>query len=518
MRTFRDKSFLLLLGILLIKAFAMSALIRYGGLGLAPDEAQYWTWSQNLDWGYYSKPPGIALEIWLGTRIFGNTVLGVRIGAVALSFVISLAVYVLSLVSGLERRTAFWAGIISSLTPMGFFASYYATTDAGLALFWTLACIPLAAAAREGRTPNYLLIGMIIALGAIFKWPIYLIWGLVLLGSVMFPAFRSRSILAGAAVSLLGLLSPLIWNASRGWPTFHHVWSTMNGGHGAGASRALLKGNFFDFMGAQAGLLSPILFICLLISFAPLFRRRSLIPPALRLFGMTSFLILAAYQSFSLFQKMQGNWCVYIYPMIIVYLAWFLIEYLTHGRKWLYSGLGFSLFIAGFVFSLTAVQTKGVLPAMPLPQKLNRLNECLGWENIADPIVQAGYLPEQHFLFSDRYQGASLLSFYAPGQKRAYFFNHWQRRQNQFSYWPTLADEQLGRTGYFAVFEEYPLKHRTEEQAIAQFEEALKPYFKTIRFVGIIPLLRMYGKPCKAMILYRCEEYNGLLPEGVDLY
>ena len=32
-------------------------------LGLHGDEAQYWVWSKNLDWGYYSKPPFVALII-----------------------------------------------------------------------------------------------------------------------------------------------------------------------------------------------------------------------------------------------------------------------------------------------------------------------------------------------------------------------------------------------------------------------------------------------------------------------
>ena len=29
-------------------------------LDLSGDEAYYWDWGRNLDWGYYSKPPGIA--------------------------------------------------------------------------------------------------------------------------------------------------------------------------------------------------------------------------------------------------------------------------------------------------------------------------------------------------------------------------------------------------------------------------------------------------------------------------
>jgi hypothetical protein len=33
------------------------------GLPLHFDEAQYWGWSRELAWGYYSKPPGIAAAI-----------------------------------------------------------------------------------------------------------------------------------------------------------------------------------------------------------------------------------------------------------------------------------------------------------------------------------------------------------------------------------------------------------------------------------------------------------------------
>ncbi len=518
MPSFRNRSFWLLLGILLIKAAIMASVIQFGGFDLAPDEAQYWTWSQSLDWGYYSKPPGIALEIWLGTKIFGNTVLGVRIGAVFLSIFISLSVYALALASGLTKRGAFWAGVVSALTPMGFFASYYATTDVGLVLFWTLACIPLAKALKENETPNYLLIGLFIAMGALFKWPIYLIWVLVFFGMISTTAFRKRSIVEGLLVSLLGLLPPLIWNATRGWPTFQHVWSTMRGGHSPKTGGPLLQGNFFDFFGAQAALLSPILFILLLVAFAILFRRKHLIPPAVRFFGYATFFILAVYQGFSLFQKMQGNWCVFVYPMAIVFLCWTLIDYLPHGRRWIRGGLAFSLLMVAAVFSLSAVQIKGAFPSRPIPQKFNRLNECLGWSGIGSGLIRAGYDPEKDFLFSDSYQGTSLLSFYAPRQKRAYFFNLKQRRQNQFTYWPSLADQQLGRSGFFVVLEEYPIRNRTENEAVVEFEDILKPYFKTVGYAGMVPLLHMYGKPRKVMLIYRCEEYNGAPCETVNLF
>src|ERR1700730_5071179 len=126
------KQYLILLFLLLtFKAFVMVGLILYAGIGLGPDEAQYWTWSQALDWGYYSKPPAIAWEIWLGTRLFGNTELGVRIGAVFLSFATSIAVYLLAKACSLKSETAFWAGIAMAFSPLGIMGSFLAITDGG---------------------------------------------------------------------------------------------------------------------------------------------------------------------------------------------------------------------------------------------------------------------------------------------------------------------------------------------------------------------------------------------------
>ncbi|MBC8046124.1 MAG: glycosyltransferase family 39 protein [Fimbriimonadaceae bacterium] len=45
--------------------------------GLLHDEAYYWMYSQNPDWGYFDHPPAIAILIWLGTSFFSGD-FGVR--------------------------------------------------------------------------------------------------------------------------------------------------------------------------------------------------------------------------------------------------------------------------------------------------------------------------------------------------------------------------------------------------------------------------------------------------------
>ena len=49
-----------------------------GRVELTPDEAYYQMWSERLDWGYYSKGPGVAVAIRAGTALFGPTEFGVR--------------------------------------------------------------------------------------------------------------------------------------------------------------------------------------------------------------------------------------------------------------------------------------------------------------------------------------------------------------------------------------------------------------------------------------------------------
>ena len=46
---------------------------------LSVDEAQYWHWSQNIEFGYFTKPPMIAWAIALSTSVFGNEEWAVRL-------------------------------------------------------------------------------------------------------------------------------------------------------------------------------------------------------------------------------------------------------------------------------------------------------------------------------------------------------------------------------------------------------------------------------------------------------
>lgn len=504
----RDRYFIILCLVLLIKALLMGIFIHFDIIGLGPDEAQYWTWSHDLDWGYYSKPPGIAWQIWLGTQLFGNTELGVRAVSILIAAALSLGCYFLALACKTTRHTAFWAGIVMALCPLGLLSSLFAITDGGMVLCWTLASIVVATALANHTSPSYCLLGMILMVGALFKWPIYLFW---LLPLIFIPFYRflwSKNIFGGILISLLGLLPSVYWNSSHDWVTFRHVFATVAGE----PSKTLFKGNFFDFLASQAALLSPLFFILLLLAFVFLFRRRKAVPPPLLFCGATSFLILALFLLMALFQKMQGNWCTFAYPTAIVFLSWYTLEKLPRGRLWMTISLVVSILLSLFAFAIPYLESHSIRIFREVPYRMNPFRHNLGWQNMGKALEQIGYDPSKEFLFGDKYQMTSLLSFYAPGQKRAYFLNLQGSRLNQFSFWPSMTQEQKGKTGYFVIAENIPHLTQDLDHTIANYKKTLQKYFRTVEFIKVVPLFESYGAMAKGALIFRCIDYNGQEP------
>lgn len=485
-----------LIYILLLKAVLLLGVIALGLIELGPDEAQYWTWSKFLDWGYYSKPPAIAWQIAFGTSLFGDTELGVRFGALLLGFLLPIAIYYLSLAAGTKSTTAFWAAFAFAVTPMGVLASLLAITDTGFVLFWTLALIPILTALRNETKPSYLIVGLLIAFGALFKWPIYYLWPLILFAWIWNPSLRSPQILLSMAISLLGLLPSLYWNANHDWVTFRHVLATFEGGS---QKEARAPGNFWSFFGEQFLLFSPLLFALLIMTL----RRKGPVPKPLRFCAYVSGLSLAVFLFLSLFQKMQGNWVDFAYPTAAVFLAWAIFEGEFYKKIWFYAGVSIAI-----LTSLIAI-------TLPLwaPYKIDPFKQNKGLAKLGQELDDLGYNPKEEFLVGDRYQTSSLLSFYTPAQKRAYFLNINGVRNNQFSFWPSLKQEQQGRSGYYIVIEK-PEKLKDPQSYL----DKIKPYFQRVSIKKIAPLVYSDNEPVKSALIIKADNYNGAEPPATQLY
>lgn len=506
----KSKYFIYLIALLLVKAIFMIAIIQYGEIGLGPDEAQYWTWSQQLDWGYYSKPPGIAWQIALTTKLLGNNELGVRFGAIVLSFFISISVYFFALAARLSPYAALWAASIMAFSPIGFISSLFAITDVGMVLFWILASIVFTRALANQQTPNYIILGLLIMAGALFKWPIYLLWVIILCFLPFYPFLRAKHFILGLLISTLGLLPSVIWNSQNNWVTFRHVGATIVGGNESASTG--VQCNFFEFIGSQAVLLSPIFFILFLLASVRFFRQDRTKNGPLAFCVASSFGPLLVLILASIFKKMQGNWGSFYFPAASVCAAWYAIEKMVHGRIWLILGICLSLLISSVGLLSPVLQSQNLLNCCQIPYRISPFKHTVGWKNLEKMLIEAGYDPSNDFLFGDKYQMSSILSFYGPEQKRAYFLNLHGVRLNQFSFWPSMAAEQTGKTGYFVVTENMPHLHNLEEM-VPFYESQLSKYAEQVNFLGKRSLFTAYGREVKSALIFQCIRYNGQEPD-----
>ena len=486
----------LIIVLIFIKGLTLWATM-HAGFGLMPDEAQYWTWSKMPAYGYYSKPPGIAWEIGFGTLIFGDTEFGVRFGALLLSFLLAIAIYLLARSGGLEGRYAFWSSIAFSVTPVGVLSTCLATTDCGFGLFWTLAASLFVRRLLEDKPHAFIKIGVLIGLGALFKWTIYLLWLPILIFALWQRKLRLRFII-GFLISLIGLTPSLVWNMQHDFATFKHVLRAVTPPEGGFSFQYAL-----NFLGAQFALLSPLLFLLVIFATVGLAKMLKRLPLSIAFYWWTSVMTFVAVLILSCIKKVQGNWAVMSYftlfPMLFAYAAMQKEAFL----RWIQGALLLSIALLTFIF----------FHAHEVPYKMNPWKEGLGWKRLEKGLLQTGYDPAKHFLFGDRYQTASILSFYGPEKKRAYFFNLQGLRKNQFSYWKQMADRELGRTGFYVTIIDGPNALDRAIDVQKRMCEQLAPYFDEVDApLVIIPLYETNHKVTKVAVVVRADGYNGTMP------
>ncbi len=427
----------------LLLAFATALRIVYlfaAPLDLVADEAYYWDWSRQLDWGYFSKPPLIAWIIGLFCRTIGSSPVVVRLPAVLLGTVSALALFLLAR-RMYDSRTAFWAAAAAMASPGGSVLAFLMTIDAPLICFWSLALYLFwkALEKEKGGILEWLGLSVVIGFGLLskqvmagfiagmFAFLVVSRWDRYLLKSYR-PYLYS-------ILGLAALVPPVLWNAHHGWITFHHT-----AGHFEG-SRSIFIATLAEYVGAQAAVISPLTWILIvLLSLFLVFRYRSLDRRALYLLCF-SFLPLSGVFLLSLRQRIEPNWPAAFYPAAMVLLA-------AWGCGAVSAGPGLDsrrpLFVKGVIVGAVMALLVYALPfwagSVPGPWAQALVGRLQGWRHLG---VEAGKAfgevprPENTFILSfDNRQLAAELAFYMPGQPKVY---NWRAPggvpENQYDIW-----------------------------------------------------------------------------------
>ncbi|WP_185961554.1 glycosyltransferase family 39 protein [Telmatospirillum sp. J64-1] len=405
---------------LLLAIISLLNLLYALSLPVHPDEAYYWVWSRNLQLGYYDHPPLIAYLNRLAASIFGDNALAIRMVAVACMSGAAFYIY-------LTARAAFGnaAGSVALLLclvlPAVTVAYAITTPDSPLVLFWAMALHHgLRAAALEGRTRDWLLCGLAAGLALLAKYTAVLF----IAGLALFILLRRPRLLlswkpwAGLALALLAFSPVIAWNAANGFESFLFQYH-----HGSSDSFAVRWGPFFEFLGGQFLIASPVIFV--LMVWAAL-RPRAVWPSDSRLYLAILFLFpLCFFLWKGLFEKMQLNWAV---PAIIAALPLVADFILQRGLK--------RTALAGFALALLISLVLRFPMAVGLTGEQNIHNRLFGFSEMVrevDRLRQPGDM-----IFADHLQRASILWLELEGQPRVRIPT--QSRRSEYSRWDAGSD------------------------------------------------------------------------------
>ena len=222
------------------------------------DEAQYWFWSRELAFGYYSKPPLIGWLIRGATEICGQGEACIRVPSALLHAGTALIVFAIGR-RLYDERIGFWSAITYATLPGVSLSSSLISTDAPLLFFVALALYAFIGM-RGSRSWGWALVfGMALGFGFLAKYAmayfllclaVWLAWSRTDRARLRDPRLYA-GLLLGAAI-----LSPnLLWNAQNGFATFAHTADNANW-----RGSLLHPVAALEFVGGQFGVFGPVLF------------------------------------------------------------------------------------------------------------------------------------------------------------------------------------------------------------------------------------------------------------------
>ncbi len=250
---------------ILLPSFIVLLLLKIGALNfttfnLFGDEAQYWLWSKNIDFGYFSKPPFLSWVIRVYTEILGSSFVSLKLLPSFVYLLIAWSIYNLLLNSGLNKKDSFAGCLVFLFIPAVSFSSFIISTDLFLLLFWTLSLNELIKINNEQALKNFILLGIFLGLAFLSKYAaIYFVICLIVL--ILFDKkFRKIFLdnLLGFCLTFLCvfviIVPNIIWNFNNDWITLQHTSDNANFGN---IEIDLIRG--LEFLLIQVLMLGPFI-------------------------------------------------------------------------------------------------------------------------------------------------------------------------------------------------------------------------------------------------------------------
>lgn len=396
-------------GFLLI--WALLNLLSAAFAGLAHDEAYYWMYSENLDWGFYDHPPAIAVIIksgyFLFENVFGLRLLNVLTGCLSLFLLWKICtkygedfLLFISLISGLIIFHVY--GFI--VVPDG------PLLASSILYFWALDKY-----LDSDKLKFVLILALSIALMLYSKYHGFLI---LLFTIIAVPEIlKKRSFWLITLIALILLLPHIFWQINNGYPSLqYHLMGRGNRDY----SISFSLNYFLGLLLISGPLIGFILWYTLFkVQITSKWER-------VLKFNALGVVIFFFFSSF--YSKIEPNWNIpVIIPLLILSYKYLNKQFIL--RKWTVL-LGGITFVFGI---LLRVYFANDLIFNKISSHINVRNEFHNWDLWAYEIAEKAQ--NKPVVFLNSYQKASKYTFYT--KNFAHSYNGVNYRKNQYDLWDT---------------------------------------------------------------------------------
>lgn len=386
--------------LLVLLAVRLVALL-FAETELFVDEAQYWSWSRELAFGYFSKPPLIAWIIRASTSVCGDTEACIRASA-PIFYTLSSGLIYLCARALYNTRVAVVSALALATAPGASFSSGQISTDVPLLLFWSLALFAWIKLIEAQTWRWAALLGVALGLGLLAKYAmLYFLFGIAVhaLASSWARARIRPGLLVIAGVAALLIVAPhLLWSIRNEFVTLAHTVDNASWG-----GSLFHPDEFMEFVGSQFGVFGPILFGAFLVIAWRVARPGTSEAERFLLSFSLPILILVSIQAF--LSRANANWAAVAYPAATILVSAVLVE--ANWRRTLRLSMAIHLaFAAAFPVALAfASQVK-------LPGNLDAFSRQLGWREVASIVrAETGQFPYEAILTQNRWVSAELLYY-----------------------------------------------------------------------------------------------------------
>lgn len=289
------------------------------------DEAQYWFWGQNLDFGYYSKPPMIAWVVRFFNTISGSdSTFWTRVSAPLFHLATALMLMrTARRLIGPEIEP--WVGVTFITLPAASLSAVLVSTDTIQILFVTIAIWAFLGLTKRSSVLEALLLGVSLGIAFLTKYSILFVLPGVAVAMLTLPSARIawRDVVIAAIAGAIVVAPNLWWNLAHDAATVRHTENIAHwdgGGNGGGLIKHLL--GMLSFVAAQFGVVGPVIFYAMLWATWRMIRGKS--DEREKLLIWLSMPVVAMITLQALFAKAYANWAVAAYAAGTILAVWLL--------------------------------------------------------------------------------------------------------------------------------------------------------------------------------------------------